>query len=856
MKLLLIYLFSFLFLFVASCTKNDEDKAPEITSVVAEGNVYELRSSFTIIGIRFASDSSSLKVFLIDEERNQKQLSIASLSDTEITVFISEDIPLGKYSVVVKNIYGSDASTTVLTIENPTPIVSGITPIPFYGATEITIKGKFFGTKKNQVHVFLENEASKTKYAAVIEIVTDTAITARIATPIYENSLDVYVAVNEKESKKITVLNDTPVFLRLQEERVAKNATIEIIGKGFSKESKIVAEIYDKLREKIQEVETTFEDDTLLSFLLPLEVEKGEYLLGFQLERGESALNRLQLTVEELTIESIYPLSINKNDDITFSFNVPVDFSSLEFFIRNNKGFEYFLKNNGDGSANVYQKIPAGAYFVGFEKGAEKQLAAGISLTIDGMQITTVTPSDTVSGTMITIKGSGFSVNAAEQKVFFYQKGEKIDSTDILTTPAPTEKEVYFSLPHSLENEEYDIMLSHLLEDALFSGTYLVKTPKILSLSSEKTRKGTEIRILGSFFGENNLNNTLSLLSSSGTAIPVVVNEASESHFLFQVPSSMPDGEYQIEVTTRNFTDTFQTSLSVVTPVISKVETEDVFKNGLVSFTGSNLQFSNEETLVELENTSDPSRLDTCELFLYENEKIICRTSPNIMFGEYKIKYTIGSDVFLAPENVTVKEFEVETVTPLYAFPNGDTLKIVGKTLEGVSKITFTENNINETTTTREIYFVEGQKDTIKTLLLNTLSAGEYTIGVTSTNSFSEDIETSFSSLNILVPEVDSIKPNQISQGVTGIATIFGNHINKLLQDTYEIQTELVYLIDIDGAKTLLTTSGTMEGEKECIIPNTLVEGTYSLQVIFTSTNPDISEYIVEKQNFFVVQAP
>jgi hypothetical protein len=356
-------------------------------------------------------------------------------------------------------------------------------------------------------------------------------------------------------------------------------------------------------------------------------------------ERGTVYGKSITVTLPQLTISSVIPLSGKVGDQITINGS---DFSTA---LADTKVTFNGISANVISATNtkLIVQVPSGitnSYYGNYIVIVVKTAGKEITATNDFRILPSVTGFDPQSGTfgtLVTISGSNF-----------YGYSSTINIGGLTVYPNNTSSNsITFTIPSNITTEKSKIVLyiSDLKYD--LAGDFTILPPEITSISPVSGIGGSIITVTGKNFNNNNYSNNKLKLGSTELSLQYSTSTTLKA----MVPKELAKGNYPVSVSTGVHTVVAANEFVLSSPQISSFAPLSAIKGTYVTINGSNFGSASYYS-------SDNSVLfgaTTVSVYSWSENAIVVYIPLSIASGTVKITVNAWGNTVTSTDSFTIQ---------------------------------------------------------------------------------------------------------------------------------------------------------------------------------------------------------
>ena len=546
---------------------------------------------------------------------DNKRALLTNISENSITAIVPQGATTGKINLSVN---GIEISTTEdFTVTHPTPIITLFSPANGISGDEIIINGANFSPIINENTVIFNDN----KEAVILDanpnslkvIVPDDAVTGKISVTVNNNTTTSTSDFNVTATPTITSFSPTSA---------SPGATVTINGTNFSNiinENKVVFS-------DSQEATITNATVNTLTVIVPNNAETGNVAVTVN---GITTTSNTNFIVSQQTptptINSFSPTTGNIGTTVTITgtnFSTNIADNTVKF--SNNK-----IATITNATANTLTvTVPDGA------------ITGKISLTVNGTTVdsndefTVTQPTSTINsfspttgmaGTTVTINGTNFSTNIADNTV-------KFSNNKIATITNATTNTLTVTVPNGAITGNIEVIVNGITITSNDQFIIAPTTPTIISFSPMSAQVGSTITINGTNFSATPAENIVTFYNN----IEATVTNASPNTLTVTVPQGAESGKINVTVNgvTVTSNDNFIVEASTLSPCAQNMELSPNESCSITFDSGNSITFT-------VNNDGTACFGSVCnDVFIYEENVERCYT--NFLAAKTNGKWLIG----------------------------------------------------------------------------------------------------------------------------------------------------------------------------------------------------------------------
>jgi sugar lactone lactonase YvrE len=417
------YFFLGLLLIVVACKRDNQEELKMTLAVKSFWpNSGKAGTIVTINGTGFAHLAKDNKVSF-----NGEEAKVADVNDTVLRVIAPEKGTSGKLTVSTGD---KQSEAGVYTYQDLT--MQGVSPLNGPAGTNISIHGGGFSSLSAPAKVMVNGKE------AIITTVNDTLLIA--AVPVGAGSGPVKVIVDGKE-----VTGPDFIFQNISKIKPLKGGRgtqVTITGEGFST---VAAENSISFNGKPGTVVSATATELVVT--APNEAATGPLSVTVN---GQKTVGPVFTVVPPPVLQVVTPLSSPAGKDVTITgdyFSGEKDENEVSF-----NGIKAVIKSAGEKQLVV--TVPAGAGAGNMKVWVNGQETGGPLFKEQNLGVIKLSPDNGLTGTVVTISGIGFSLNASDNLVTF--------NGVAATVLSATETELNVQAPASLSTGTVNVKVNTL----------------------------------------------------------------------------------------------------------------------------------------------------------------------------------------------------------------------------------------------------------------------------------------------------------------------------------------------------------------------------------------------------------
>jgi hypothetical protein len=480
-----------------------QQSSPQIASI--SPTTARAGDQITIVGAGFGATQGSGNVWL-----GSNYGVVASWSDTQIVASVAAGSKSGNAAVLQGGVWSNSANLTVIT-----PNVTSVTPTNAVAGTQITIVGAGFGATQGSGNVWLG-----TNYGVVASW-SDTQIVASVAAG--SKSDNAAVLQGGVWSNSITLTVTTPNIASVTPTNAVAGTQITITGSGFGA-TQGSGNVWLGTN---YGVVANWSDTQIVA-----SVASGSKSGNAAVLQGGVWSNSITLTVTTPNIASVTPTNAVAGTQITI---IGTGFGAIQ-----GSGNVWLGTNYGVVASWSDTQIVA-SVASGSKTGNAAVLQGGvwsnsITLTVITPNIISVTPTNAVAGTQITITGTGFGATQGSGNVWLGSNyGVVVNWSD---------PQIVASVASGSQTGTAAVLQGGVWSSSVvFTISQSLPTPVISSISPNTGGIGTPVTITGTYFGSTQ---GQSVVTFNG--ISARISSWSDTSITAKAPSGLSPGPATIIV--------------------------------------------------------------------------------------------------------------------------------------------------------------------------------------------------------------------------------------------------------------------------------------------------------------------
>ena len=548
---------------------------PTITSFTPNEGFFG--TTIIIKGENFSTTANDNKVFFNDN----KEATVTNATATELTVTVPYGAESGKINVTVNDI--TVISANDFTVTYPLPTITSFSPTEGAIETEVIITGTNFSTIVNENIVTFNNNKR-----ALLTNISENSITAIVPQGATTGKINLSVnGVEISTTEDFTVTHPAPIITLFSPTNGIPGDEIIINGANFS---------------PIINENTVIFNDNKEAVILDANPNSLKVIVP-----DDAVTGKISVTVNNNTTTSTNDFNATATPTIT-SFS-PTSASPGATVTINGTNFSNIINENevvfSDSQEATITNATVNTLTVIVPNNAE---TGNVTVTVNGITTTSntnfivsqQTPTPTINsfspttgniGTTVTITGTNFSTNIADNTV-------KFSNNKIATITNATANTLTVTVPDGAITGKISLTVNGTTVDSNDEFTVTQPTPTINSFSPTTGMAGTTVTINGTNFSTNIADNTVKF---SNNKIATITN-ATANTLTVTVPDGAITGKISLTVngTTVDSNDEF--TVTQPTPTINSFSPTTGMAGTTVTINGTNFSTNIADNTVKFSN--------------------------------------------------------------------------------------------------------------------------------------------------------------------------------------------------------------------------------------------------------------
>jgi YD repeat-containing protein len=531
-------------------------------------------STITLAGQGFSLNANGNTVSFLGAGGASIPVTVTTADPTQLSL----QVPAGAVSGLISVTSGTQ------TVQGPnTQIqalqVTGVTPAgPYLPGATITLAGQGFSLLPSGNIVTFAG-ANGTTISVPVTTSNPASLTLQIPQTAVSGALSISVAPQTVAGPNIQ-LQTLQITSISPSTPVVSGDTITINGQGFSPEVGGNAVRFAGANGATISVNPITATSTQLVAAVPDGIVSGivSVTAGGQTAQGPI------LQIQVLQITSVSPTTpVVFGDTITINgqaFSNTLSNNIVGFTGANGSTISAFPKTASRTQLTV--DVPAGVVSGQISVSVSPQIASGLGIQIQNVQITSVSPTLVVAGDTITINGQGFSKISSNNIVNFTgPNGTIVSASSELVSPT----QITVNVPLAAVSGPISVSVP----PQTASGSDIQIQPiQIISIAPATPVVAGSILTINGRFSKTLAYSTVNFSGSNGTTIPVTPNTASETQLTVTVPEGAISGPISLGIPPQ----TVQGPNLAVLRIISVLPDAPVVSGQVLSITGENFNIT------------------------------------------------------------------------------------------------------------------------------------------------------------------------------------------------------------------------------------------------------------------------